>query len=87
MSINSELTNYTTYLTNAYNKCSSKGATIPASKNLKNLTSCIESIPRHIPLEYIEGTGTQYIDTGFAPNNNTRVYIDFMYVTAGTDYC
>lgn len=35
----------------------------------------------HLPegyteLEYIESTGTQYIDTGFKPNNNTRVVID-----------
>lgn len=27
-------------------------------------------------LAYIQGTGTQYIDTGFAPNNNTRVVMD-----------
>ncbi len=28
-------------------------------------------------VEYIESTGTQYIDTGFQPNNNTRVVMDF----------
>lgn len=27
-------------------------------------------------LEYIESTGTQYIDTGFKPNQNTRVLMD-----------
>lgn len=27
-------------------------------------------------LEYIESTGTQYIDTGFKPNQNTRVVMD-----------
>ena len=27
-------------------------------------------------LEYIESSGTQYIDTGFVPNNNTRVVVD-----------
>lgn len=27
-------------------------------------------------LEYIQSTGTQYIDTGFKPNNNTRVLCD-----------
>lgn len=26
-------------------------------------------------LEYIESTGTQYIDTGFKPNNNTHVFL------------
>ena len=29
-------------------------------------------------LEYIEGTGTQYIDSNFYPNQNTRIEIDFM---------
>lgn len=28
-------------------------------------------------LEYIQSTGTQYINTGFAPNNNTRVVLRF----------
>ena len=28
-------------------------------------------------VEYIESTGTQYINTGFIPNNNTRVVLDF----------
>lgn len=28
-------------------------------------------------LEYIQSSGTQYIDTGFKPNNNTKVVIDF----------
>ena len=28
---------------------------------------------KYTRLEYIESTGTQYIDTGFKPNNNTRV--------------
>lgn len=44
MSISTELTNYSTYLTNAYNKCNDKGATMPQNKNLQNLTSCINSI-------------------------------------------
>lgn len=44
MSISTELTNYSTYLTNAYNKCNDKGATMPQNKNLQNLTSCIDSI-------------------------------------------
>lgn len=28
-------------------------------------------------VEYIESTGTQYIDTGFTPNNKSRIVIDF----------
>ena len=35
-------------------------------------------------LAYIESTGTQYVDTGFQPDNNTRVVLDIMALTAGT---
>lgn len=31
--------------------------------------------PEYTPLSYIESTGTQYIDTGYKPNSNTRVVI------------
>ena len=39
--------------------------------------------------EYIESAGTQYIDTGFKPNNNTRVTCDFEFMTtpASFNYC
>lgn len=30
----------------------------------------------YTPLEYIESTGSQYVDTGFAPNQDTRVVLD-----------
>ena len=33
----------------------------------------------YIPLDYIEATGTQYIDTDFIPNQDTRVVCEFMY--------
>lgn len=35
-------------------------------------------------LEYLESTGSQYIDTGFTPTPNTRVVIDFEYTTEQT---
>lgn len=35
-------------------------------------------LPRgYLQLEYIQSTGTQYVDTRFLPNQNTRVVIDF----------
>lgn len=34
-------------------------------------------------LSYIESSGTQYIDTGFVPNQDTRVACEFEYTTAG----
>lgn len=35
-------------------------------------------------VEYIESTGTQYIDTGFKPNQNTRVVMDAQYTSVPT---
>lgn len=35
------------------------------------------STEMYTPIEYVECTGAQYIDTGFKPNQNTRVVIDF----------
>ena len=35
-------------------------------------------------VEWIESTGTQYIDTGFKPNQDTRVIIDYQITTAQT---
>lgn len=67
MSIATELQNYQTFLTNAYNTCADRGAVIPQNKNLQNLSSCIDSIPTlYTPLEYIESTGTQYINTNIS---------------------
>lgn len=36
-------------------------------------------------LEYIQSSGTQYIDTGFVPDANTRVIADFQLISPGTD--
>lgn len=38
---------------------------------------------KYIELEFIETTGTQYIDTGFNPNQNTR--LDITYQTSDSD--
>lgn len=35
----------------------------------------------YIPLEYIESTGTQWIDTGFTPNQDTSIYMDVIPTT------
>lgn len=40
-------------------------------------------VPYSKELDYIESSGTQYIDTGFKPNQNTRVKILFSYSSAG----
>lgn len=37
-------------------------------------------------LEYIQSSGTQYIDTGFKPNSDTRIVADFQIVLNNTKY-
>lgn len=44
MSITTELENYRIFLTDAYDKCQSKGAIMPEYRNLQNLTACIASL-------------------------------------------
>lgn len=39
-------------------------------------------VPKYVQyVEYIESTGTQYIDTGFNPNSNTRVVMDAQHMS------
>lgn len=40
---------------------------------------------KYTRLEYIESTGTQYIDTGFKPNQDTKVSIDAQYTSRPTN--
>ena len=35
-------------------------------------------VANYIPIEYLESTGTQWIDTGVRPNNNTRVLLSYV---------
>lgn len=37
-------------------------------------------------VEYIESTGTQHIDTGYVPNNNTRTVCDIMWTQFNNSY-
>ena len=37
-------------------------------------------------VEYIQSSGTQYIDTGFKPNNNTKIVLDFELMSTVGDY-
>lgn len=41
----------------------------------------------YIDLKYIESTGTQYIDTGYIPNQDTRVMAEMMYVSYSDATC
>lgn len=58
------------------------------SKNVQSLSKDTEWIFQYVPgptlpsgyieLEYIQSSGTQYINTGFKPTGNTKVIIDFL---------
>lgn len=37
---------------------------------------------KYTKLEYIESTGTQYVDTGFKPNQNTKMHLDVAFLSA-----
>lgn len=40
----------------------------------------------YLELEYIQSSGTQYIDTGFKPNQNTRIVMDVQLINPGSSY-
>lgn len=50
------------------------------------LAYCGQSDERYIPLEYIESTGTQWIDTGIYVNQDTDVEIDYQYTEFNNSY-
>ena len=52
--------------------------------NYRQAVQVAEPEPEVNYVEFIRSTGTQYIDTGFKPNSNTRVVIDIQVTKAGT---
>lgn len=49
-----------------------------AYRNREETTIEIVDVPtEYTPVEYIESSGTQYIDTGFKPNQNTKLEVTF----------
>ena len=66
MSIASRINEMTEHLRNDWNSINKLGL---KTKKLPD---------EYKQVEYIESSGTQYIDTGFVPNQNTRTVIDFM---------
>lgn len=54
------------------------------NKNAKTLTEAVEKLYGVKRLDYIETTGTQYIDTLYTPNNNTMIETKFVLKTANS---
>lgn len=58
------------------------GYAVPGYQRIKIDRAAKGRLPEgYTELEYIESTGTQYIDTGFKPNNNTRVVMDAQFLS------
>ena len=51
---------------------------IVATSNIDSNIKAFLKLEKFTILSFIESTGSQYIDTSFIPNNNTRVLIDAM---------
>ena len=57
-----------------------------SSTSLNNYKIYGNSIPEtYQQVEYIESTGTQYIDTDYSPNSNTNVIYDFEYLSGNAN--
>lgn len=41
---------------------------------------------KYTPVEYISSTGTQYIDTGFKPNQNSRITLQLAHTDTASSY-
>ena len=71
MSIQSQIDRINTNIANAYDAVDTMGGTLPVTQNSANLPDAIATIVSpYISVDYIEGTGTQYIDTVITPNDN-----------------
>ena len=44
-----------------------------------------EPVEPYTEIEYLQSSGTQYIDTGYYPNGNTKIVIDFQMINQGED--
>ena len=74
---NSALSNYATQ-TNLTNGLATKQDTLIAGTDLEIIPAGLPILPEgYTQIEYIEGTGTQYINTGFYGTQNSGAYIRF----------
>ena len=83
MSIQSQIDRINTNIANAYDAVTTMGGTLPQTQNSANLPAAIATIPSiYTQLEWIEGTGCQYIDTGINANTVGKIQTKFKSVNA-----
>jgi hypothetical protein len=75
----------TTDLTKVYELINQNADNIASILSRLTALENAETLPYTL-LEYIESTGTQYIDTGFKPNQDTRVVMDFESMASGVGW-
>lgn len=78
MSIATEITSYKNELKAIYKRLNNFGIETTLNKNLQNVNAMLDAVNTGVyrPVEYIESSGTQYIDTGFKfTDANFEVYI------------
>lgn len=77
MSIQSQIDRINTNIANAYDAVVTMGGTIPQTQNTANLPDAIATLAQtdYIQLEWIEGTGTQYIDTLITPTSTYKIQV------------
>lgn len=76
MSISNEIQKLQTNLTNSYEACSDKGATMPASQNFDNLADCIDSIPTGSTLKrtFVLEEEINYVNTSNITATSAKLY-------------
>lgn len=79
---------YDAFTSNSYNHkvtfdVSPNSKMIPAEETVEGFVS--NRLPSgYEEIEYIESTGTQYVDTGFTPTSNSRIVADTQFVSTPT---
>lgn len=89
MSIASELNRLLQAKSDLATSIANKGVTVPASATLDDYAALVDQIqqgglPYDAEISYIEANGTQYINSLYYPNLNTRIEAKGMYTHAGT---
>lgn len=93
MSIASEITRLQTAKSDLATSIANKGVTVPANATLDDYAALVDSIqtggggstlPYDAEVEYLESTGTQYINTGVYPSTSLTFEMEFTLVNGFT---
>ena len=85
MSIASEITRLQQAKSDLATSIENKGVTVPAATTLDGYAALVDQIqqgggtlPYDAEIQYIESTGTQWINTGYYPNKNSKIRVVWM---------